>query len=324
MASGIVSHAGKRCTVYSLTSKKQSPTTNFQTMTSHLDRLLALARRNAATYGANPNVAAVLLVGSVARGNPDQWSDIDCTVLCHAMLTPQEREELMLANGGSNRFTLGDESGGMDQYVVEGVVCQFGIATIQQTEEIINSVVVLNNTDPDNHCIMGGLREALPLHGNHIVERLRSAAAEYPPQLALAMVKAHLNFRPISFFQHRLAGRDDIFLLHEMLTAACRNIMGVLAGLNRMYPEHNYKRADRFISRMEVAPPDLAERLRRILGTEAFGPFTTLGQVIEELFQIVRQQMPQVDVVPAYERFTEAVGGHQPSGQDESGSDEKG
>lgn len=272
-------------------------------MTSHLDRLLALARRNAATYSANPNVAAVLLVGSVARGNPDHWSDIDCTVLCHAMLTPQEREELMLANGGTNRFTLGDETGGMDQYVVDGVTCQFGIATIEQTHEIINSVVAELDTNPDNHCIMGGLREALPLYGNEIVEQMRLAASAYPDELARAMVKAHLNFRPTSFFQHRLAGRDDIFLLHELLTAACRNIMGVLAGLNRLYPEHNYKRADRFISRMEIAPPHLAERLRHILGAEAFGPFTTLGEVIEELFQIVRQQMPEVDTQQAYLRF---------------------
>lgn len=274
-------------------------------MTSHYHRLLDLARRNAATYSANPNVAAVLVVGSVARGNPDQWSDIDCTVLCHTMLTPQEREELMLANGGTNRFTLGDENGGMDQYIVDGVVCQFGIATLKQTQEIINSVVAEQNTDPDSHCIMGGVSEALPLYGTEIVEQLRSAASVYPDELANAMVKAHLNFRPTSFFQHRLAGRDDIFLLHEMLTAACRNIMGVLAGLNRLYPEHNYKRADRFISRMEVAPPNLAARFRRILGTEAFGPFTTLGEVIEELFQLVRQHMPELEIQQAYTRFTE-------------------
>lgn len=272
-------------------------------MTSHHHRLLALARRNAATYSANPNVAAVLLVGSVARGNPDQWSDIDCTVLCHTILTPQEREELMLANGGTNRFTLGDENGGMDQYIVDGVICQFGIATLEQTQGIINSVVAEYSTDPDNHCIMGGLAEALPLYGSEIVEQLRSAASVYPNELACAMVKAHLNFRPISFFQHRLVGRDDIFLLHEMLTTTCRNIMGVLAGLNRLYPEHNYKRADLFINRMEVAPQNLAERLRRILGTEAFGPFTTLVEVVEELFQLVGQQMPKVDIQQAYTRF---------------------
>ena len=41
---------------------------------------LELARRNAARFIQNPNVKAIMVVGSVAHGMADDNSDIDCTV----------------------------------------------------------------------------------------------------------------------------------------------------------------------------------------------------------------------------------------------------
>src|SRR5205085_1468730 len=142
-------------------------------------RPLALARRNAATYARNPKVNAIALVGSVARGIADDYSDIDMTICCDEMLTEEERLAVMAENGGTDRFTLGDESGGMDQYVVDGVTCQFGICGLAMLKEDVDNVIERYDTEHDRHVIIGGIRQAIPLYGDEIIEQLKSKAATY-------------------------------------------------------------------------------------------------------------------------------------------------
>jgi predicted nucleotidyltransferase len=44
------------------------------------EQRLALARRNAAAYLAIPKVKAIGIAGSVARGEADEYSDIDMSI----------------------------------------------------------------------------------------------------------------------------------------------------------------------------------------------------------------------------------------------------
>jgi len=272
-------------------------------MTETSERLLALARRNATAYAEHPNVDAILLVGSVARGIADEFSDIDTIVCCSTMLTEAERLELMERNGGSDRFTLGDENGGMDQYTVDGVGCQFGLGTTETFEDHIAAVVERFDTDHDRHVIMGGLRHAIPLYGDEVVARWKSRAGEYPEELVTAMVRQHLSFRPLRFLEHRLAGRDDYFQFHEALIAAERRILGVLLGLNRLYPEHHFKRLGRLIERMEIAPESLSDRLRQILECSPPEGLAALGRLVDDTFALVERHLPTFDAADAYERY---------------------
>ena len=64
---------------------------------------LDLARRNAERYAQNPNVQAILLVGSVSRGTADDYSDVDCSI--YYAETPTEEQyqalcEQAIASGG--------------------------------------------------------------------------------------------------------------------------------------------------------------------------------------------------------------------------------
>lgn len=272
-------------------------------MTRTTERLLELARRNATVYAEHPKVEAIFLAGSVARGIADEFSDIDTIVCCSTMFTEEERLEAMQRNNGSDRLTLGDEEGGMDQYTVDGVGCQFGLGTTGMFEEHIAAVIERFDTDHDRHVIMGGLRHAIPLYGDETVARWKSSAESYPEGLTTAMVRNHLSFRPLRFLEHRLAGRDDYFQFHEALIAAERRILGVLLGLNRLYPEHHFKRLGNLIERMEIIPDGLSERLRQILQRPPSESLAALGRLIDDTFGLVARHLPTFDATEAHARY---------------------
>ena len=72
-------------------------------MSNYQDQRMALAKRNAAHFAQNTAVNGILLVGSVARGTADSYSDIDCSIYYE---TPPDQAaftaicERALASGG--------------------------------------------------------------------------------------------------------------------------------------------------------------------------------------------------------------------------------
>ena len=63
---------------------------------------LALARQIGAAYGVSPNVAAVYIAGSVARGWADRYSDIELDVYWSTPPSDGERLEIIRRAGGEN------------------------------------------------------------------------------------------------------------------------------------------------------------------------------------------------------------------------------
>ena len=78
------------------------------------------------------------------------------------------------------------------------------------------------------------------------------------------MVRKHLRFYPRWFLEEMVLKRGDLLWLYEILTQQQTKILGILLGLNRLYYSGSFKRLDRLIARMEIAPLDLSTRLKRI------------------------------------------------------------
>jgi len=66
----------------------------------------ALAQQIAPHYHANPNVAAVLVEGSVARDDADHSSDLDLAVFWTRPPTAQERRDIVPRALGSSKHPL--------------------------------------------------------------------------------------------------------------------------------------------------------------------------------------------------------------------------
>src|SRR6266536_6195637 len=169
----------------------------------------ALAQQIAPHYHANPQVAAVLVEGSVARDDADRSSNLDLAVFWARPPTAQERRDIVTRAGGSYRRpspSHREAAGWETRNVREGVAIDVRHTTVKATERIL--AAVLEHADPSltKQQRLAALRSVLPLFNPTLITGWQQQAAAYPHELAVAMVRAHLRFHP-AWEQDRLAER---------------------------------------------------------------------------------------------------------------------
>lgn len=266
-------------------------------MSEHDAYLLALARRNAAVYIAHTGPRTILLVGSVALGECDGYSDID--MICYYDALPTN-EQLRAARRQIEEREPRIEVGFGEQYVVRGVTCQVGHILATSVERDI--AAVLENLDVDDlvQKRLGGLLEGVPLHGEDLIRRWQARAADYPDALARAMVEHHLqrlSLCPVWYYQEYLKRRDATLWTYQLLVEAAQHLLGVLAGLNRLYfSTFQFKRMRRFIGKMRLAPDDLADRIDSLFAGDRMAATDRIEDLTLEVIALVTHHIPQADL----------------------------
>src|SRR5258706_7536651 len=269
------------------------------------NQLIGIAKRIAAGYAKNPKTRAIALVGSVARDQCDVFSDLDVTVYYDVMPTDDEilsaRDHV--PNVDWKRYPGGEPDDFFDIYYVDGVECQVGHILIDRIEHDFNSVFNDYATDHELHVVIGGIYESLPLFGESVIKRWQDQAADYPTALTEAMVRKYIAFRPFWVLEKRLLTRDAPLLLHQMLMDEVKSILSVLSGLNHLYPQLHFKRLDAYVARMAIAPVNASQRLKDVLTTPPQNALQTLHSLIEDMFVLVKEHLPSVDVSAAQQKF---------------------
>jgi hypothetical protein len=257
----------------------------------------ALAGRIAEIYGANPKTRAAIVVGSTARDQCDAYSDIDMTMFYETMPTEEELAASFATLGGTGLKPLGEkgEDGFAETFFLDGIDCQVGHTTLEAMDTIFSDVMDRYDAGHDPHVIVGGILESLPLLGAEIVDGWKARLGGYPDELAAAMVRHHLKFRPQWLIDERIAARDTLPLFHRMMGDAVRNILGVLLGLNRIYPEHDFKRMGALLERMTIAPAGIDARIRNVMRCQYIESTNELSGLIEDVLALVEEHMPEVD-----------------------------
>lgn len=275
------------------------------------ERLLALARRVAAIYTAGGKVAASAVLGSVARRQSDAVSDIDLGIYYTTMPTDAEIAAGRDALGATDWQRISGESadGVADSFVVDGVEYQVIHCTVAQLEAELGAVLDQYETAHEKHAVVGGILDALPIFGADVIAGWQVRAAAYPDALAQAVVRDHLRFWPTQVLAQRLVPRDAPLFVHKALLDDTRNLLAALSGLNRLYPQLEFKRLDAYVARMPIAPPDLATRLKQTLQSAPLDGIATLRAVIEETFALIERHMPEVDTTEAKKRLTQTPRG---------------
>lgn len=272
-------------------------------------QLLALARRNAASYLVNPKVRAIGVAGSVARGQADTYSDIDMSIYYWELPSDEELKAAYEHNQGLDyRLHASDRQAGyiVEQYFVQGVKCDFGHITIECCERDIDKMLEQCNPDDPLLNVLAGIVEMLPLHNTELIEQWQTKLANYPEKLAQAMVKKHLHFRGLWVLQLYGIERNDVLFLHEELLKRVKNIIGVLLGLNCFYHPVDsvpFKGMDKFINQMAIAPNNLSFRLKQIFREPPQLAVNHLGELIEETFALVEKHMPKLDTTQAWQDY---------------------
>jgi len=268
-----------------------------------------LAQQIAPYYSTNPKVTAVSVGGSVSKGCADHYSDIDLAVFWTDPPTEKERRDIIKRARG-RRWQLFpynvEEACWSEDYSVGGVKISVRHSTVATMECLLTDV--LEHADPSlaKQRHMAALLSALPLSDPSLLAHWQRKAKVYPLELEVAMVRAHLLFRP-SWEQEMLAERNDLLVLYESFCTIEKHILLVLMGLNRIYYP-GWQWLDRLMGQMHIAPLNLAPRFKQVFGIVGIDPLAGVYQLhdlIEETFSLVETHLGELDTAQARERFRE-------------------
>ena len=272
------------------------------------NRRLALARRYIEPYAERAPIA--VLGGSVAQGVADAWSDVDTIVYWDAI--DRDWLEEPRAAGDGDRFTWVEHYPGnacLEQYRFDGIKADVAHVRLGWLDELIEQTLSGAELDTTSLDVMRGVEEAIVLFGEERYAPLRARVQEYPDTLRRAMVETHLTFYPSWIYDSMGRERGDLVLFYEYVLLTVRNVVGVLAGLNRVYvAPDKLKRVDAVVGRMELVPPGTARRLDALLALQREQVKAELDDLVGATLDLVDAHLPEVDTGKARALWTRPLG----------------
>ncbi|HEY7293691.1 MAG TPA: nucleotidyltransferase domain-containing protein [Dehalococcoidia bacterium] len=260
---------------------------------------LALAHEIAALYAARPGVRMILVGGSVAAGRADDYSDLDIAVYWERV-DAAWLEEPPLEALGAERFTFvptNEHGGRLEQYFLGTLKIDVGSIDLDAWRELVDAVLLRAEIDPAKQKALSGFVGAAPLHGAAEWRLRRERIARYPQALAEAMARAHLFFYP-PWVPERLAlDRAELPGLYDLLCGMIRNLLALLAAVNRVYfataPE--LKWTAETLAAMAKTPAATYERIAAVLATPCHETLDDFYGLIAETLTLVERELPAVE-----------------------------
>lgn len=275
-------------------------------MTEASARLLELARRVSIPY-VRLGAEAMMVTGSTALGLADNYSDIDMTAYWRRLPGEEELAAARLENGAAERaWLLGNPADGSfaEAYRLDGVEVQIGQATVDTWERDMAAVLAGEEIATPLHKALSGTLICIPLHGEELIGRWKETLRAFPPELGRKMVEHYLQFFPLWGMIESLGMRDAAVWRQGMLVEAAQNLLGVLAGLNRLYySSFQFKHMRHLISQMSSAPLNLAERIEALFQADHARGALELERLVAETVALVEAAMPEVDTTAARRRL---------------------
>lgn len=261
--------------------------------------LLALAKEKIQAYTSHLKAEAGMITGSTATEQADFYSDVEMFIYYDQLPSKQELQLARLQNNGSEPIrVLGNYDEGFwgEFYFIDGVEFQIGNLTIEFWERDMAKVLQeLDVTSPAQKALLGMLN-CIPVYGEELIQEWKRQIANYPDALARAMIAKHLNFFPIWAVEEHLAARDTTLFQHQIRLEAGQNLLGILAGLNRLYySTFQLKRMRQFIEQMNIAPENLYVRLESLYHQEPLVAASQLKELVTETVELVELHMPEIE-----------------------------
>jgi predicted nucleotidyltransferase len=243
---------------------------------------------------------AAIVVGSAARGDADFYSDLDLMLYVDELPPEHIPADIRVAVGGTNPISKGEPTEHFcgEEFEVDGVRAEVSFMTVARVEWRLDQLLErLEEIDSPVQKVLAGMLEGLPLYGEELVERWQARMRDYPEPLRRAMVERHWSFFPLWYHGEAIAARDAELWRLDMLLEAAFNLLAVLAGLNRLYFRRaELKRMRSLTGKMELAPPNLADRLESLFRLEPEPAAAELGRLVEETRALVARDFPDLEL----------------------------
>lgn len=277
-------------------------------MTEASEHLRALARRLVSAYsGLSPRAA--LLVGSAARGDSDESSDVDL-LLYYDETPPTAALEAVRRSLGAKdvHFHVADDGSVADFFELGGVQCQTVHEPVATFDRELERYLVELEASEELPKIVMGLHDGLPLLGEEQVERWREAA-RYTDELQRAELERRWSFFPWWYGAERLNVRGTTIWRHDVLVRSAYALVGSLAALNRVwFSTFELKHEREYLERLEVAPPSFADRLLSLFERDERGQVEELERLVAESAELVKERFPDFDVDAGWRGASHAPG----------------
>jgi predicted nucleotidyltransferase len=261
-------------------------------------RLRALAGRIAEVLVEEIAPRSVLLTGSTATGEADFYSDLDLIVYCGELPTEERIDAVIERLGGDDRKLIyprtEDEHG--EAFELGRLQCQLAFVTVRCADAEVERVLAGEELESPLQKAVEGILDGIPLHGPELIEHWRERASDYPDSLRRAMIERHWRFFPLWYVDRQVAERDALLWRQEILVNAAFDLLAVLAALNRLYfTRFQLKRMRKLVGRMRLTPPDLADRLERLVA-DAEGAVHELERLVAETQALVVAELPDLEL----------------------------
>jgi hypothetical protein len=225
--------------------------------TEHSSRLRDLAQRVADALP--PDVAEVVLTGSVSRGVADELSDIEMLVVTPTRLGLDECFALARAAGLDGLDTWGDRTTPTRRVsgFLEGISLELVWWSRDDAESAVDAFFV-----GDASSAADAIHHGVALRTAGSLSRWQARLDDYPDELARARIEdAALTWGGFSAAGLLTLARPGARLARteRMLDDASR-VLRIVYALNRVWPPTHKRLADRVAS-LEVRPGRLVERI---------------------------------------------------------------
>jgi len=261
-------------------------------------------------YVPQKQIKMIVLGGSPSKGLSDSYSDLDIVVYWDEMNVPWlEQIPLKHLNCERELFKkMGEEDIYLESYYFDSLKVDFGHVTLDVWKKLTESVIEGLDPDPDMHGTIGGFLAALPLHGEDLFQEWCVRLSEWPEGLAQNVVKRHLRFYHRGVLLHQGLERDDLVFFYDGICRMLKNLLGILAGLNRTYYSPEEPRWVAYhLDKMPIKPENAWARITSVFDTDRLDAAAILEELTDDVFDLVARHMPEVDTTLSRHRFNLTV-----------------
>jgi hypothetical protein len=275
--------------------------TSAQSELSVSNRRRAIARRVADAHRGIDDASLLAFVsGSGIEFASDLKSEVEMSVVFNSLPQQAVLVQACVRAGGTpwlrSQGSLTD-AGMRVAFQVDGVEVQVGYSDHATLNREVDALLLEHTPDTPLRKLGESILKAEPLAGRAELARLQARLTTFPPALARAMVKHFLAaptpWKAIS----QNVDRNAMRWCREVQVDTCYRLCGVSAALSRRYfTRFQVKRMRRHAARFDHAPPDLAERIERLMQAQPREAFAQLFALEGDVLELVERAMPQIDL----------------------------
>jgi hypothetical protein len=271
---------------------------------------IELAAEVAEFYARHQDVRMIVLGGSPSRGLSDSYSDLDMVVYWES-IDIAWLEDVPLHSLGRDRWffrKMGESAACLESYYFGTLKVDIGHTAMREWEQWTSKVLDDYDTEPGLQGTISGFLDSITLYGESLVEEWKNRLRPYPEELAKRMVKQHLRFYVRGCLLNQGFQRDDLLFYYDGLCLMFKNVIGILAGINRVYFSLDEPRWISYeLERMPIRPANTWERMRRALQSPGPEAIDILEGLINDVMDLVDEHMPDMNVAEIRRRYEKGV-----------------